>query len=555
VLSKSRVQEGQCGLGQSSDGMTPLLMLLTAWLVILNLLLAASSVGQGPILHARHVTKPSLVGSKAMSRALYLGDDYRLRHALHKAYSGLPMKISIIGGSISFGLGAGRYRYSSCLFPLIISLGAGHLGDQHPTYFKRLQVWAKDAWPGSNVSVVNGAFPAVSSTYMSSCVSLHVPSDSDIVLVELAANDSPSYDGWVGGSGSEVKTAFERLIRKILNRPNRPAVILLNAFQHPNNMADQWRKDHLYFQNAESFYFDMATYYGLSLASLKSAVFPSILRSEPGFWLNGSQYSYMFVDGVITLAPENAKYKEGLNYLFWDNMHLSGHTGHRVLADLVIEIILKASRRLLFNRSSTKEDEAISDIHLPPPVFKGNYEAGRESCVVGQHLLEAATSKKGFEWVNDQSNPKKPAKWGWTAYEAGSEVNIKLSTVPGPATGEQDLDVTSSLVSVSIGYLSSYEQMGKFRVSCLNCSCSNYTFSGHDQSRHVSQMTIGQMRVSAHPACTLHIQALSDTASGKHKVKILALVISESMVSSLGAVTGLSDTLSEQLEGSLALVG
>ena len=98
------------------------------------------------IQHALHVRNESAIGSRALSRAIYLGDDSRLRNALHKAYSGQPMKISIIGGSISFGLGAGR------------------LGDQALIYADRLREWAKEAWPASNVTVFNGAlsFPAVS---------------------------------------------------------------------------------------------------------------------------------------------------------------------------------------------------------------------------------------------------------------------------------------------------------------------------------------------------------------------------------------------------------
>ena len=125
---------------------------------------------------------------------------------------------------------------------------------------------------------------------MASCSTIHAPADSDIIIVELASNDPPSYLDWKDQNSLKEKKGFERLIRSLLSRQNRPALLLLNTFQHPNNLPKE-KRDNLYFENAEAYYFDLATYYGLSLLSMKGAAFPSIISSRTGFWMNTSQYA------------------------------------------------------------------------------------------------------------------------------------------------------------------------------------------------------------------------------------------------------------------------
>ncbi len=51
--------------------------------------------------------------------------------------------------------------------------------------------------------------------------------DADIVLVEYALNDEHAIA--FAPSPEYVQRAFERLLRKLLSYPNKPAVILLNA--------------------------------------------------------------------------------------------------------------------------------------------------------------------------------------------------------------------------------------------------------------------------------------------------------------------------------------
>lgn len=96
---------------------------------------------------------------------------------------------------------------------------------------------------------------------MSVCHSLHVPRDADVVLVEYTVNDPahlppPPF-------ANDHRAAYERLLRKLLQYPRRPAVVLLHAYSY------LMVKDHAYWKNAESEFHEFATYYHLPELSLK----------------------------------------------------------------------------------------------------------------------------------------------------------------------------------------------------------------------------------------------------------------------------------------------
>lgn len=61
---------------------------------------------------------------------------------------------------------------------------------------------------------------ATGSDYFSMCFPLHIPEESDLVVVELAVNDE--------GLLEHVEN-MENLLRGLLDMPNKPAVILVEA--------------------------------------------------------------------------------------------------------------------------------------------------------------------------------------------------------------------------------------------------------------------------------------------------------------------------------------
>ena len=183
------------------------------------------------------------------------------------------------------------------------------------------------------------------------------------------------------------------------------------------------------------------------------------------------------------------------------------------MADLVIALLHRVSRKLMIVPWHQGSEEGV-DTDLPPPIFPGNFEKRNEVCIVGENLLKAVVKKKGFEWVNDQLDPQKPSKFGWTAYEPLAEISLKI---------DSDSSVSSS--TLSIGYLTSYEQMGTFSLSCLSCECGDTKIDCHYPSRHVSLTSVSRVTISSHPECMVRIQILNETSSGKHKVKINAIIL------------------------------
>ena len=93
----------------------------------------------------------------------------------------------------------------------------------HPLMHPRLQ----DAYPQTKVSIHNGAVAGTTSEYMSLCNNLHVPQNSSIVIVEFAVNDEHNPGTlWI----NSARKPLERLIRKLLDYPLKPAVVFLHTY-------------------------------------------------------------------------------------------------------------------------------------------------------------------------------------------------------------------------------------------------------------------------------------------------------------------------------------
>lgn len=91
-------------------------------------------------------------------------------------------------------------------------------------WFQKLGEWLKEFIP-TEITLVNGAAPATGSDYFSFCFPLHISTESDLVIVELAINDQ--------GIPEHVEN-MENLIRGLLDLPNKPAVILAEAIAFSN---------------------------------------------------------------------------------------------------------------------------------------------------------------------------------------------------------------------------------------------------------------------------------------------------------------------------------
>jgi hypothetical protein len=102
----------------------------------------------------------------------------------------------------------------------LIVVTKGHHVSTDEIWFSKLAHWLQDFVGDAVVSYVNGAAPATGSDYFSFCFPLHIPTNSDLVLVELAINDEAI---------PEHVENMENLIRGLLDLPTKPAVILVEA--------------------------------------------------------------------------------------------------------------------------------------------------------------------------------------------------------------------------------------------------------------------------------------------------------------------------------------
>jgi hypothetical protein len=452
------------------------------------------------------------IGARNIRKGLFYGDEERLKVAMHRLLKGDLIKISAVGGSITQGQGLGDGDYYGV-----------------ERYTERIAKWAKES--GLKVNVTNGGFAACSSSYFASCVNMHVPMDADLVIVELAANDP-----WAYANDLLSKKAFERLIRKLMDRPAKPAIILVNAYQHTSQFGKREQEEGLYLRNSEAYFFEVASYYSLSLASTKAAVWHLSQASVPGFLINSTWYHQIW-DVKNAMVLENPPSHTDLQkYLFWDSLHFTSVNGHRAMSELIIGLLVHASRQLLVAHDHTAEDQTGIEA-LPPPIFKGNEAPRSETCLVGEALKASSVNAKGFNWVNE-ARPDQLPKWGFTGFKSGSELKIKIATdvlvdLSTPANESQPLPN----VTLSVGYLSSYDPiMADFEVYCESgCLCERRVFEGLDKSRKVSQMAMRQIEVSPSPDCIIGIKIKGALESSRLpeckvgcKVKIGAMVLEDS---------------------------
>lgn len=142
----------------------------------------------------------SMTVEEAMIARSYLssGNTYRLKKAVTKAQSGEDVTIAYIGGSITEGVGA---TADTCYAAL------------------SAKQFEQDYCVNSSVKLVNAGMSGTPSMIGCARVSRNVtPHNPDIVFVEFAVND---------GTETEMKKAYESLVRTLLNLESQPAVILL----------------------------------------------------------------------------------------------------------------------------------------------------------------------------------------------------------------------------------------------------------------------------------------------------------------------------------------
>jgi hypothetical protein len=123
------------------------------------------------------------------------------------------------------------------------------------------------------------------------------------------------------------------------------------------------------------------------------------------------------------------------------------------MAELMITLLQRAVADILHS-PLTKAEQEYCAAPLPPPMIKDNYQSLSSKCFVGDAFrTDAVVGKPGaWEWVNESKTVR--PKWGFVAKTPGAVLKIKVNTTA--STGDP-----AHPVLVQIGYLKSYEHMGK----------------------------------------------------------------------------------------------
>ena len=163
-----------------------------------------------------------------------MGDTARLQHALAKARRGEPIVVGAIGGSITQGAVASA---------------------EENRWANRMAQWWRDTFPQSKITLVNAGIGATGSDIGAHRVQPHLlERRPDFVVAEFAVNDS------INPIAGET---LEGLVRQILRRPNKPALMLLFT------MNDHGR-------NVQDVHETVGAHYGLPMVSCRDGLWPEI---------------------------------------------------------------------------------------------------------------------------------------------------------------------------------------------------------------------------------------------------------------------------------------
>lgn len=402
-----------------------------------------------------------LYGHDTLDRSLlYEGSGSRVRRALGKARKGLPLKLGVLGGSVSACHGV----HPSPEWKQGDPKGPG-------CYTTLLQQWIHETFGHAGVEIENGAIGGMDSSYYAFCGTRHIPPDVDLIILEFDVNDQTS---------AIYQHFFDQLLRVLLELPSQPAVVILGAWS-PLVAQDQGYAD------PQVVHLPIAHYYDIPYISLKRAMFNTYLRFP-----SSTKRSFYQPDGVHpnirghrvladiligyferqlcvldALGPPRAQtldetLQTGLTFdelvdvsadvdwvIDYDPV-ASADWKHSYDADLAET--LANEKRLFVGPASpfavppTPIFQPIRDI-LPEDDPQVGWSAGHDPPSAA-HILDLIQPKPFCADANDKENPLTPSRVdGWRAWDFRGEKHYWISDTPGSRISV-DIDVSEGRIAV-----------------------------------------------------------------------------------------------------------
>jgi lysophospholipase L1-like esterase len=222
------------------------------------LLLGACVLAPSRILAARSDRLTSDIVARSQ---LSSGDLGRLARVFAKARRGEPIRLGVIGGSITVGA---------------IASNPGN------SYSGLLLAWWRERFPKCEIDLINAGVGGTGSMFGALRAGRDLLSGTpDLVVIEFAVNDN-----WTDGE------AYEGLVRQVLAQPNQPAVILLFMM---------WERG----GNDQEMQAKVGTHYNLPMISFRDAMWPEMAAGR----LKWSDYI------VDTVHPNDAGHAAAARFL------------------------------------------------------------------------------------------------------------------------------------------------------------------------------------------------------------------------------------------------
>lgn len=227
------------------------------------------------------------------------GNTYRIYRTIRRARLGEDVTLAYIGGSITQGAGATPIN-TECYAYKSYEGFCNFIGKKENIHFVK--------------AGVGGTPSELGMIRFDRDVLRDGEQQPDIVVVEFAVNDE----------GDETKgDCYESLVRKILNLPNHPAVILLfSVFADDSNLQERL--------------IPVGLRYDLPMVSVRNAVVPEFYDKEKRI-LTKNQY-------------------------FYDMFHPS-NLGHTIMADCLLNLYREISKAV--------EEKGVIDSDYSPKLFAG----------------------------------------------------------------------------------------------------------------------------------------------------------------------------------------
>lgn len=166
-------------------------------------------------------------------------DDTRLIRCMERASQGKSLTIGFFGGSITQD-----------------SLASVH----EKCYAYRTYLWWKENFPKADIHYVNAGIGGTDSLYGVSRVTgdmlIYQP---NLVFIDFSVNDKPT---------NFFRESYEGLIRRVLNFPSSPAVVLLHNVRYDNGLT------------AEPQHGEIGDYYRLPRVSISDTVYQRVQNQE-----------------------------------------------------------------------------------------------------------------------------------------------------------------------------------------------------------------------------------------------------------------------------------